>query len=171
MISVIVAVARGGVIGGKNRLLWHISEDLRRFKAITLGHPVAMGRRTWESLGRPLPGRTNIVITRQSGFVPTDAEGNPAPEVRVVGSLEEAVAIFPPEEELFIIGGGEIYRQAMALADKLYLTEVEADYKGDTFFPVWDSTQWRETFTERHERGDRFESPFVFRDFVRVQNL
>ena len=103
MISVIAAVARGGVIGGENRLLWHISEDLRRFKAITSGHPVVMGRKTWESLGRPLPGRRNVVVTRQSSYRPAGAE--------TVGSLAEAVALFPPEEEVFVIGGGAIYRQ------------------------------------------------------------
>ena len=167
MISVIAAVAHNGVIGKENRLLWRISEDLRRFKAITLGHPVVMGRKTWESLGRPLPGRTHVVISRQRGFVPVDAEGKPAPDVRVAGSLEEAMAIFPREEEVFVIGGGEIYRQAMEIADTFYLTEVEADYEGDTFFPAWDPAGWQELFTERHERGAQFEHPFVFRDFVR----
>ncbi len=159
MISVIAAVARGGVIGGENRLLWHISEDLRRFKAITSGHPVVMGRKTWESLGRPLPGRRNVVVTRQSSYRPAGAE--------TVGSLTEAVALFPPEEEVFVIGGGEIYRQALPLADRLCLTEVEADYEGDTLFPEWAPAEWTEVFCERHERGEKFPFPFTFRDFVR----
>ena len=159
MISVIVAVARGGVIGSENRLLWHISEDLKRFKSITTGHPVVMGRKTWESLGRPLPGRRNVVITRQSDYRAEGAE--------TVGSLAEAVAFFPVEEEVFVIGGGEIYRQAMPVADRFYLTEVEADYEGDTFFPEWSQAQWTEVFCERHERGEKFPAPFVFRDFVR----
>lgn len=159
MVSVIVAVAQNGVIGCGNRLIWHISEDLRRFKAITSGHPVVMGRKTFESLGRPLPNRTNVVITRQKGY---RAEG-----CTVAGSLEEAIALFDPSEELFIIGGGEIYRQAMPLADKLYLTVVCADYEGDTWFPAWDAADWELVNEERHERGAAFEHPYVFRDYVR----
>ncbi len=159
MISVIVAVARNGVIGGGNSLLWHISEDLKRFKSITTGHPVIMGRRTFESIGRPLPGRRNIVVSRQPGYAP---EG-----VTRVGSLEEAFALFPPEEEVFVTGGGQIYRQAMPLADRLYLTEVEHDYEGDTVFPEWDRGEWTETARERHECGKTFPYPFAFIDYRR----
>ena len=108
MLSIIVAIARNGIIGSGNSLIWHISEDLRRFKAITSGHPVVMGRKTFESIGRALPGRTNVVITRQSGFL---AEG-----CTVVHSLEEALALFPESEEVFVIGGGEIYAQALPRA-------------------------------------------------------
>ena len=107
MLSIIVAIARNGIIGSGNSLIWHISEDLRRFKAITSGHPVVMGRKTFESIGRALPGRTNVVITRQSSFL---AEG-----CTVVHSLEEALALFPESEEVFVIGGGEIYAQALAI--------------------------------------------------------
>ena len=159
MISVIVAVARNGVIGCENRLIWHIREDLQRFKRITTGHPVVMGRKTFESLGRPLPGRVNVVITRQKGYAP---EG-----VRVVHSLDEAIALFPPSEEVFMIGGAEIYRQAMPLADRFYLTEVCADYQGDTYFPEWDRAAWRLVGEERWERGEGFPHPFVFRDYER----
>ncbi len=106
MISIIVAVAENGVIGDKNSLLWHISEDMKHFKAITSGHPVVMGRKTYESLGRPLPGRTNVVVTRQE----IEIEG-----CRVVHSLEEALAQFPADEEIFIIGGAEIYAQALQI--------------------------------------------------------
>ena len=116
MISIIVAVAKNGTIGDKNALLWHISEDLRNFKRITSGHPVIMGRKTFESLGRPLPNRTNVVISRTT----THIEG-----CTVVDSLEKAIALFPTDEEVFIIGGAQIYAQALSLADKFYLTKVE----------------------------------------------
>ncbi len=159
MISIIVAVAHGGVIGGDNTLLWHISEDLRRFKRITSGHPVIMGRKTWESLGRPLPGRTNVVITRNAAYH--------APGAEVAGSLEEAIAMFPHEEEVFIIGGGEIYRQGMAVADKLYVTHVEADYQGDTTFPEIDPAVWEKCDEEYHERGEQFPHPFRYVDYRR----
>ncbi len=161
MISVIVAIARGGVIGRDNGLIWHIREDLLRFKAITTGHPVVMGRKTFESLGRPLPGRTNVVITRNKDY---RAEG-----CTIVGSLEEAIALFPPAEEIFVIGGGEIYQQAMPLADRFYLTRIEADYDGDTRFPDWDASQWQETFREEHPRGEKFEHPFTFIDYRRIR--
>ena len=105
MIAIIVAVAENGVIGGDNRLLWHISEDLKHFKAVTTGHPVVMGRKTYESLGRPLPGRRNVVVTRQNISI----EG-----CDVVHSLDEALALFRPEEKVFVIGGAQIYAQALA---------------------------------------------------------
>ncbi len=159
MVSIIVAVAQNGVIGDGNRLIWHISEDLRRFKAITTGHPVIMGRKTFESLGRPLPNRTNVVITRQRNYRP---EG-----CLTAASLEEALRLFPVSEELFVIGGGQIYRQAMPLAHRLYLTEVCADYAGDTRFPEWNRGEWVLVHEEAHPRGEKFEKPFVFRDYVR----
>lgn len=159
MISVIVAVAQNGVIGGGNTLLWHISEDLRRFKSITMGHPVIMGRRTFESVGRPLPGRANVVVSRREDYTP---EG-----VTVVRSLEEAFALFPQEEEIFVTGGGQIYAQAMPLADKLYLTTVEKDYDGDTRFPDWNRDEWRQVSCERHDCGKNYPYPFEFTDWVR----
>lgn len=159
MISIIVAVAQNGVIGGGNQLLWHISEDLQRFKRITSGHPVIMGRKTFESLGRPLPNRHNVIITRQKDYQP---EG-----VTVVGSLEEAIALFPAEEEVFITGGGEIYRQALPLTDKVYLTVVCRDYEGDTHFPELDPAQWRELFREHHEHGKDYPYPFEYIDYER----
>ena len=159
MISIIVAVAQNGIIGGDNSLLWHITEDLQRFTAITTGHPVVMGRKTFESLGRPLPKRRNVVITRQDDFT---AEG-----VEVVHSLEEAVALFGPQEEVFIIGGGEIYRQAMDIADRLYITVVHHDYQGDTRFPEIDEKTWARTSSEYNERGRDFEYPFEYIDYIR----
>ena len=159
MISIIAAVARKGVIGGNNDLLWHISEDLKRFKALTTGHPVVMGRKTWESLGRPLPNRTNVVVTRNRDFAP---EGCTA-----VGSLGEAFGLFDPAEEIFVIGGGQIYAEAMPMADRLYITWVEADYDGDTYFPEVKEAEWAEIARERHESGTRFEHPFTFADYAR----
>lgn len=158
MISIIAAVAQNGVIGGGNAMLWHIREDFKRFKAITTGHPVIMGRKTYESLGRPLPNRTNIVITRNAAL---EIEG-----CKVVGSLDEALSLCSGEEEIFIIGGGEIYRQAMGVADKLYITLVHNSYEGDTRFPEIGS-EWEEIFRERHERGETFEYPFEFIDYRR----
>ncbi|MCC8019217.1 MAG: dihydrofolate reductase [Rikenellaceae bacterium] len=159
MISIIVAVAQNGVIGGDNRLLWHIPEDLRRFKAITTGHPVVMGRKTFESLGRPLPDRSNVIITRNPDY---RAEG-----AAVASSLEKAVDMFPAEEEVFIIGGGEIYRQAMPLSDRLYITEVLHNYEGDTVFPVIDPALWREESSDYHPRGEKYPYPFRYVNYRR----
>lgn len=159
MISVIVAVAENGIIGGGNSLLWHISEDLQRFKKITSGHPVIMGRKTFESLGRPLPNRHNVVITRQKDYAPAG--------VTVVSSLEQALALFADTEEVFITGGGEIYAQAMGIADRLYLTTVMHDYEGDTHFPEWDRAQWTQVMREYNECGKNFPYPFEYTDWVR----
>lgn len=131
-ISLIVAHDDRLGIGAKNRLLWRIKKDFRHFKIVTLGHPVIMGRKTFESIGKPLPGRTNIIITRNQNFK--------TPGILVVESIEQAIklaAAKPGSEEIFIIGGGEIYRQAMAdnLVDKLYITHVQGDFQADTFFP------------------------------------
>ena len=160
MISIIVAVADNGVIGDKNSLLWHISEDLRNFKRVTTGHPVVMGRNTYLSLGRPLPGRTNVVVSRTAARI----EG-----CRVVRSLEEAFALFPADEEVFVIGGAQIYAQTIGMADRLYITRVEHDYEGDTSFPVWNRSQWRLVSNERFERGEKYPYPFVIEVYERVK--
>ena len=147
-LALIAAVARNGVIGRDNALPWHLPGDLKYFKAVTLGKPVVMGRKTWESLGRPLPGRTNIVISRQAGYAPAGA--------RVVGSLDAAlqlaaqVALIDGVDECVVIGGAEIYAQALPRCDRLYLTEVHAAVDGDAFFPAWDRGAWRETARENH---------------------
>lgn len=158
MISIIVAVAANGVIGDNNSLLWHISEDLRNFKRITSGHPVIMGRKTFESLGRPLPDRTNVVVSRTA----TAIEG-----CRVAASLDEAIAMFSADEEAFIIGGAQIYAQALDVADKIYITRVERDYEGDTSFPEWDATRWRLVSREEFVRGEKYPYPFAFEEYVR----
>ena len=158
MISLIVAVAENGVIGDRNALLWHISEDLRHFKAVTTGHPVVMGRKTWESLGRPLPNRTNVVITRQNIEIPG---------CTVAHSLEEAVALFPADEEVFVIGGAQIYGEALPAADRFYLTRVHRAYEGDTRFPEWDAAEWRLVGSESFPCGERYEYPFTFETYER----
>lgn len=158
MISLIVAVAENGVIGDRNALLWHISEDLRHFKAVTTGHPVVMGRKTWESLGRPLPNRTNVVITRQNIEIPG---------CTVAHSLEEAVALFPADEEVFVIGGAQIYAAALPLARKFYLTRVFRAYEGDTRFPAWDEREWRLVSSESFSGGKDYPWPFAFELYER----
>ena len=159
MINIIVAIAENGVIGDKNRLLWHISEDLRNFKRITSGHPVIMGRKTYESLGRPLPNRTNVVITRSEILI----EG-----CTVAHSLDEAVGMFPVDEEIFIIGGAQIYEQALPIADRFYLTRVGRAYDGDTRFPEWDESEWRLVSREQFDRGENFDAPFTFELYERI---
>jgi dihydrofolate reductase len=158
MVSVIVAVAENGVIGDKNSLLWHISEDLRNFKRVTSGHPVIMGRKTFESLGRPLPNRKNVVITRQDITI----EG-----CEVVHSLDEALGLFSAGEEVFVIGGAQIYREAMPLADRFYLTRVHHSYQGDTSFPEWSEADWILTESEHFERGEKYEYPFTIEVYNR----
>lgn len=144
MLSIIVAVAKNGVIGANNQLLWHISDDLKRFKAITTGSPIIMGRKTFESLGRPLPNRHNVVITRNEQF--------PMPEgVTRANSLEDAIEKAQGEKEIFIIGGGQIYKQSIELVDKIYITEVDQTPDGDTVFPEIDANLWSETLREQHE--------------------
>jgi dihydrofolate reductase len=159
MISIIVAVAANNVIGGENKLLWHIKEDLQRFKTLTSGHAVVMGRKTWESLGRPLPKRTNIVITRNPDYKPEGA--------LVAQSLEAAIELAKGDDEIFVIGGGEIYRQAMSIADRLYITHVECSYEGDTTFPDISAEQWRVVEETRFERGEKYEYPFRFTNYER----
>ena len=160
MISIIVAVAQNGVIGDKNSLLWHISEDMRFFKRTTSGHPVIMGRKTYESLRRPLPNRTNVVISRTLG----ELDG-----CTVVRSLEEAIALFPTEEEVFVIGGAQIYALALDVADRFYLTRVGHDYEGDTSFPTWNESEWRLISREAYEQGEKYPHPFAFEIYERVK--
>ena len=162
MVSIIVAIAQNGIIGDKNALLWHIKEDMRFFRTTTSGHAVIMGRKTFESLGsRPLPKRTNIVITRQD----INFEG-----ALTAHSLEEAIAMAGSDsnEEIFIMGGAQIYAQALDIADRMYITHIERDYEGDTAFPAIDFTQWRLSSSERYERGEEYDSPFEFRTYVRA---
>ena len=159
MVSIIVAIAQNGTIGDKNALLWHIKEDMRFFRTTTSGHPVIMGRKTFESLGsKPLPKRTNIVITRAD----REFEG-----ALTAHSLEEAIRMAGEDEEIFIMGGAQIYREALSVVDRMYITHVECDYEGDTSFPEVDYSQWKLVDVVRHERGEEYESPFEFRTYDR----
>ncbi len=138
-ISLIVAVSRNGVIGKDNKLPWHLPEDLKRFKALTMGHPIIMGRKTFESIGKPLPGRTNIVITHQKNFAYYGATTTP--------SLDEALRMTEKEGEVFVIGGAQVFKHALPAADKLYLTLIDRDVEGDTFFR-WAPSEWQEISRE-----------------------
>jgi dihydrofolate reductase len=144
VVSLLVAVARNGVIGRDNALPWHLPEDLKRFKALTLGHPVVMGRKTYESIvartGGPLQGRENVVVTRQAGYA--------APGCRVVHSLQAALSAVAGAQEIFVIGGADIFALALPLATRLDMTEVHADVEGDVVFPDYDRSAWRELSRE-----------------------
>jgi dihydrofolate reductase len=157
----VVAANDAGVIGRDGALPWHLPADLKRFKAITLGKPILMGRRTYESIGRPLPGRTNLVLTRSADW---RAEG-----VLVVHSLEEARAKAADAPELMVIGGAELYRIALPHADRIELTRVHADVSGDTFLPAFDPGEWRETASERHAPDERNALPMTFVTLERVR--
>jgi dihydrofolate reductase len=154
-LALIVAYARNRVIGRGGDLPWHYREDLQHFKRVTMGHPVLMGRKTYESIGRPLPGRRNLVITRQADFA--------APGCEVFSSLEAAVASARTSDDLpFVIGGAAIYALALPLATHLYVTEIQAEVEGDTWFPALDESAWEET--ERRVSDDGL---LVFRTLIR----
>jgi dihydrofolate reductase len=154
LVSLIVAMAQNGVIGRDNALPWRLPDDLRRFKAFTLGKTLLMGRKTFESIGRPLPGRANLVLTRDSGW---QADG-----VVVVHSVEEALANTAPGSELVAIGGAEIYRLVLPFARRIYLTHVHADVPGDTYFPEFDPTQWADVECHPHPADEQHEYPMTF---------
>jgi dihydrofolate reductase len=142
----IAAVARNGVIGADNRLPWRLPADLRRFRELTTGHSVIMGRRTWESIGKPLPGRQNIVVTRASAGSATD--------VAFARSLDAALELADRPEPVFVIGGEALFREALPRADVLYLTEIGCDFTGDARFPDFDRSLWREAARSAQERAD-----------------
>lgn len=141
-LSLIVAVSSNGVIGVNNTLPWHLPEDLKRFRALTTGHHIIMGRKTYESLNRLLPGRTTVIVTRNKDFTVDGAV--------ITHSLEEAIACCKGDEEAFLIGGAELYAEGLKLAGKLYLTEIHAEYEGDAFLPAFDPDQWQEISQEDH---------------------
>ena len=159
MISLIVAASENGVIGRDGDLPWRLSDDLRRFKAVTMGKPIVMGRKTWESIGRPLPGRQNIVVSRQPGLQCEGAE--------VVTSAEAAVAAAAGAGEIMIIGGSEIYALFLPLADRVYLTRVHAHVEGDAVFPALGDA-WRLLSDERHAADDNNDHDMSFRVYERT---
>ena len=152
-VFLVAAVAANGVIGADNRMPWHLPEDLKHFKALTLGHPVIMGRKTHESIGKPLPGRENIVISRKPGLE--------IPGVSVASSLEAALALCLGEPVVFVIGGGEIYRAALPMADGIVLTEIGQAFEGDTKFPDWDRAAFRESQRQSHTSAGGLPYDFV----------
>jgi len=149
-LSLIVAIAKNRVIGVNNTLPWHLPEDLKRFRALTTGHHIIMGRKTYDSLGRLLPGRTTVIVTRNPDY---KVEG-----AIVVNSLEAAIAACGDDNEAFLIGGAELYKDGLKLANKLYITEINAEYEGDAFFPEFDMLEWkaRERETHHAENGLSF---------------
>jgi dihydrofolate reductase len=152
IVTLIAARARNGVIGRNNQMPWKIPGEQAYFKRMTMGSPIVMGRKTWESLGRALPGRHNIVVTRNPAFKATGAD--------VVGSLDDALKVAGDVGQIFVIGGAQLYASAMPRARRVLLTEIDADFDGDTYMPAIDRTQWRETGRETHApAGDR---PFAY---------
>ncbi len=161
--SLIVALSENGVIGRGGRLPWQLSADLRRFKLLTMGHTLVMGRKTFESIGRPLPGRTSIVVTRQADYHP--------PGVVVAGSLDEAPRLAAGAAELFYIGGGEIYRQVLPQVERIYMTRVHAQIAGDTVFPGLSPSQWRLIEQTEHAADENNDFPFSFLVYERVKAM
>jgi dihydrofolate reductase len=158
-LALIAAVAANGVIGSENTLPWQLPEDLKRFKALTLGHPVIMGRKTFESIGRPLPGRRNLVISRNAAYRAAGCE--------VLTSLDAALAAcVGSTDEIFVIGGAQIYAEALPLAQRLYLTEIRRGYPGDARFPDWSRTQWHEVARELRCSEDGL--PYDFAVYERI---
>jgi dihydrofolate reductase len=138
-----VAYAANRVIGKDGKIPWHLPDDLKRFRKLTMGHHIIMGRRTWESIGRLLPGRKHIIISRKSGYR--------VPGAKVVASLDAALSAASADNDIFIIGGGETYASAFHLADQILATEIDREYEGDTYFPEPEKGIWRETSREKHE--------------------
>lgn len=159
IISCIVATAKNNVIGKDNDIPWYLPADLKYFKKSTLNHHIIMGRNCFESIGRPLPKRTNVVITRNPFYIATGC--------LVVHSIEEALNIAKQngEDEAFIIGGGMIYKESIDLWDRLYLTEVDLEVEGDVFFPEINFNDWQETFCEPHEKDEKNEYNYTFKIF------
>lgn len=153
-ISLIVAVSRSGVIGKNGKMPWHLPADLKYFKSITMGKPIVMGRKTFESLGRPLPGRENIVLTRDKNFI---AEG-----CTIIHSLEEMLQHAADADEVMIIGGAQLYEQMLPHADHIYMTQVDCQAEGDTWFPEIDPAEWEMTFSEAHEADEKNPCAYTF---------
>jgi dihydrofolate reductase len=159
-LSLIAAMTRNRVIGKDNGMPWHLPADLAHFKATTLNKPVLMGRRTFESIGRPLPGRHNVVLTRDPGFA--------AVGVDIAHDLDSAMALAQPAEEIMVIGGANLYRQCLPHAQRLYITWIDAELEGDAHFPSWDPDEWREIHRERHPADERNAYDLTFVTYDRM---
>lgn len=160
MLTIIAAAAENNALGKDNQLVWHLPEDFKRFKNLTSGHYIIMGRKTFESFPKPLPNRTHVIITRQKDYqVP---EG-----CIVVTDLQEAINTCPKDEEVFVIGGGQIYKQAIDLVDKIDLTRVHTSVEADTFFPEIDTTKWELIFEEFHTKDEKHNFDFTFLTYIK----
>ncbi|MGG7036217.1 MAG: dihydrofolate reductase [Flavobacterium sp.] len=159
MITLIAAVAENNALGKDNQLLWHLPDDFKRFKSLTSGHHIIMGRKTFESFPKPLPNRTHVIITRQQYNAP---EG-----CIVVHSLQGAIDACPANEEIYIIGGGEIYNQSVEIANKIDITRVHHPFEADAFFPEIDVNNWILEFEEFHPKDEKHQYDFTFQTFVR----
>lgn len=163
MLTIIAAAAENNALGKDNDLVWHLPDDFKRFKSLTTGHFIIMGRKTFESFPKPLPNRTHIIITRQKNYtVPENCI--------VVSSLKEALAKCPKDKENFIIGGGEIYKQSINLVDKIELTRVHTNIEADTFFPEFDPKDWRLTAEEFHPKDEKHLYDFTYLTYCRNEN-
>ena len=159
MITLIAAAAENNALGKNNDLIWHLPDDFKRFKAITSGHYIIMCRKTFESFPKPLPNRTHVIITRQKNYNPENCI--------VVNSLEKAIEICPKDEDIFVIGGGEIYQQSIAIADKIELTRVHSTFEADTFFPEIDTTIWELVQEEFHPKDEKHLFDFSFQTYLK----
>lgn len=160
-LSILVAMAKNRVIGKNNALPWHLSADLKHFKALTMGHPIIMGRKTYESIGKLLPGRTNVIVTRQKAYQVVGAI--------IVNSIDDALKVCQAgvdgNNEVFLIGGAELYQQTLGLCNRIYVTEIQRDFDGDTLFPVLDMEEWQEMSREKHySEAGNLEYHFVMLD-------
>ena len=155
----IAAAAENNALGKDNEMVWHLPDDFKRFKQLTTGHHIIMGRKTFESFPKPLPNRTHIIITRQKEYHPENCI--------VVGSMEEAIEKAPTNEDVFIIGGGEIYNLGLPFSDKIELTKVHADFEADAFFPEIDSEKWVLENEEFHPKDEKHNFDFTFQTFIR----
>jgi dihydrofolate reductase len=160
MIVMIAAVAENNALGKNNELVWHLPNDFKRFKSLTTGHHIIMGRKTFESFPKPLPNRIHVVITRQKDYNPKDCI--------VVDSIEKALAVCPENETSFIIGGGEIYNLALPFADKLEITKVHHSFEADAFFPEINPNDWKEVQTEFNPTDDKHQFAYTYQTFIKV---
>lgn len=159
MITLIAAAAENNALGKDNQLIWHLPDDFKRFKEITSGHYIVMGRKTFESFPKPLPNRTHVIITRQENYI---SQG-----CIVVNSVEKAIEACPIAEEIFVIGGAEIYQQSIDFADKIELTRVHDTFEADAYFPVINLNQWKLVFEEYHPKDEKHKIDFTFQTFLK----
>ena len=160
ILSLIAAVSKNNVIGNNNKLIWHLPADLKYFKTMTTGHTVIMGRKTFDSIGKPLPNRRNLIVTRQENFI---AEG-----CEIFNDLQQAIDACTGEEEVFIVGGAEIYKQSIEVADKIYLTRIDKVFEGDAYFPEFNLSEWRLANYARHHADEKNQYDYSFSEFERA---